>query len=219
MDTGPDLGQHVTRPSACAVDAAWLSVEFTTNPLFKIEKIARRPVSRVLSALARGMAIHLGRRLRAASRDPPGQRRGNPPGVACAAPTPSLFGLAPGEVCPAGPIARPAVRSYRTISPLPAAVARDRRFVFCGTVSGVAPAGRYPAPCFRGARTFLTAAGFPIAAAQPSGRLADREVGDAHPGVNGGGLNGGGSMALAGRACRSRGTRRYWKHEKRRPPR
>src|SRR5258706_13735791 len=30
-----------------------------------------------------------------------------------------------------------------------------RRFAFCGTVPGVAPAGRYPAPCFRGARTFL----------------------------------------------------------------
>ena len=29
------------------------------------------------------------------------------------------------------------------------------RFAFCGTFPGVAPAGRYPAPCFRGARTFL----------------------------------------------------------------
>ncbi len=30
------------------------------------------------------------------------------------------------------------------------------RFPFCGTFPGVAPAGRYPAPCFHGARTFLT---------------------------------------------------------------
>ena len=30
-----------------------------------------------------------------------------------------------------------------------------RRFVFCGTVPGVAPAGRYPAPYVHGARTFL----------------------------------------------------------------
>ncbi len=37
------------------------------------------------------------------------------------------------------------------------------RFAFCGTGSRVAPAGRYPAPCFRGARTFLTLPGFPIA--------------------------------------------------------
>ena len=29
------------------------------------------------------------------------------------------------------------------------------RFVFCGTFPGVAPAGRYPAPYSRGARTFL----------------------------------------------------------------
>src|SRR3990170_1176183 len=31
------------------------------------------------------------------------------------------------------------------------------RFAFCGTVPGVAPAGGYPAPCFHGARTFLSA--------------------------------------------------------------
>ena len=31
----------------------------------------------------------------------------------------------------------------------------DRRYVFCCTFPRVAPAGRYPAPCFRGARTFL----------------------------------------------------------------
>lgn len=29
------------------------------------------------------------------------------------------------------------------------------RSAFCGTFPGVTPAGRYPAPCFRGARTFL----------------------------------------------------------------
>ena len=31
----------------------------------------------------------------------------------------------------------------------------SRRFVFCGAFPGVAPAGSYPAPCLRGARTFL----------------------------------------------------------------
>ena len=44
------------------------------------EKSARRPVSRVLSPLAREMVIHLGRSLPSASRDRPGRRRGNPPG-------------------------------------------------------------------------------------------------------------------------------------------
>ena len=33
----------------------------------------------------------------------------------------------------------------------------ERRFAFCCTVPGVTPAGHYPAPCFRGARTFLSA--------------------------------------------------------------
>jgi hypothetical protein len=40
---------------------------------------ARRPVSRVLSPLAQGMTIHLGRSSPSASRDRPGWRRGNPP--------------------------------------------------------------------------------------------------------------------------------------------
>src|SRR3954453_23201933 len=31
----------------------------------------------------------------------------------------------------------------------------SRRFAFCGTFPGVTPAGRYPAPCFHGGRTFL----------------------------------------------------------------
>jgi len=33
------------------------------------------------------------------------------------------------------------------------------RFAFCGAIPGVAPAGRYPASCFRGARTFLHSPG------------------------------------------------------------
>ena len=73
---------------------------------------------------------------------------------------PPLFGLAPGGVCPAATVTGGAVRSYRTLSPLPVCapgMARgiEGRFAFCGTFPGVAPAGRYPAPCFRGARTFL----------------------------------------------------------------
>jgi len=45
----------------------------------------------------------------------------------------------------------------------------------CGTFPGVAPAGRYPAPSFRGARTFLGA--FPCdAAARPSGGISVARV-------------------------------------------
>jgi hypothetical protein len=49
-------------------------------------------------------------------------------------------------------------------------VFRDgRRCTFCGTFPGVAPAGRYPAPYLRGARTFLPP---PSGGERPSGRLA-----------------------------------------------
>ncbi len=84
---------------------------------------ARRPVSRVLSpGETGGMAIHLGQPSPAASRDLPVRRRENPPGHARAnrsTPAPFLFGLAPGEACRAAPVASRAVRSYRTLSPLP----------------------------------------------------------------------------------------------------
>src|SRR6267378_6847856 len=71
---------------------------------------------------------------------------------------PSLFGLAPGVVCHAVSVAGPAVRSYRTFSPLlaPSLSGWGKRFILCGTVPGVAPAGRYPAPYVDGARTFLS---------------------------------------------------------------
>src|SRR3954463_11670879 len=69
---------------------------------------------------------------------------------------PSLFGLAPGVVCHAVSVAGPAVRSYRTFSPLLSLPREGKRFVLCGTVPGVAPAGRYPAPYVDGARTFLS---------------------------------------------------------------
>ena len=122
----------------------------------------RRPVSRVLSSTA----IHLGRPLPDASRNLPEGRCGNAPMVRSH--RPFLFGFAPGGVYPAIPVARDAVRSYRTLSPLPGP--ETGRFAFCGTFPRLAPAGRYPAPCSRGARTFL-----PLQVShskrQPSGRL------------------------------------------------
>ncbi len=135
---------------------------------------ARRPVSRVLSRTRPGgggrrsdpwMTIPLGRPSPDASRDQPGRRRGHVVWDRSPGPVPPLFGLAPGGVCHAVPVAGDAVRSYRTLSPLP--VPRDGRSALCGTFPGVAPAGRYPAPCLRGARTFLDAC-----APRSSGRLA-----------------------------------------------
>src|ERR1700676_3231064 len=85
---------------------------------------------------------------------------------------PSLFGLAPGVVCHAGSVAGPAVRFYRTFSPLLAEAPQGEgeRFVLCVTFSGVAPAGCYPAPYVDGARTFLSLKPF---GRSGSGRPAD----------------------------------------------
>jgi len=64
-------------------------------------------------------AIPLGRRLPGASSNPPGRQDPDidPEALGLA---PSLFGLAPGGVCRATGVAAGAVRSYRTVSPLPA---------------------------------------------------------------------------------------------------
>jgi len=63
------------------------------------------------------MTIHLGRLLPDASCDTPGQRFTSEPKTRSL--WPSLFDLAPGGVCRAVPVTRDAVRSYRTLSPLP----------------------------------------------------------------------------------------------------
>ena len=119
-----------------------------------------------------GMAIPLGRPLPSASCDRPERRReGSARHSREGGCLPLLFGLAPGGVFRAAAVAGGAVRSYRTVSPLPAARCseRGRRCTFCGTFPGVAPAGRYPAPYLRGARTFLPP---PEGGERPSGRLA-----------------------------------------------
>ena len=72
----------------------------------------------------------------------------------------SLFGIAPGGACRAGSVARPAVGSYPTVSPLPGAsrwrtLRYSGRFDFCGAVRRIAPPGGYPAPLLQGVRTFL----------------------------------------------------------------
>src|SRR5882672_3820757 len=98
---------------------------------------------------------------------------------------PSLFGFAPGGVCPAVAVARNAVRSYRTFSPLPRP--QPWRFVLCGTVPEVSPlarrfpAGRYPAPYVHGARTFLPGDLSVLAGAAVRPTDATRDGGAARP--------------------------------------
>lgn len=84
---------------------------------------------------------------------------------------PPLFGLAPGGVCPATPVARGAVRSYRTVSTWPA---RMRGGLFSVALSltpaFTGAAGCYPAPFLAGARTFLPrTVPHAAAVARPSG--------------------------------------------------
>src|SRR5438132_10388723 len=128
------------------------------------------------------MAIHLGRSLPNASRDRPERRRGRPArrGRQCrlppAAPTWSCsrWGFPCRRRCRRRGALLPhhftlaARRTFRT----------ERRCTFCGTFPGVAPAGRYPAPYLRGARTFLPP---PTGGERPSGRLASRDLGAAAP--------------------------------------
>ena len=91
---------------------------------------------------------------------------------------PFLFGLAPGGVCRAAGVTAGAVRSYRTVSPLPTppVAGRSRRSVLCGTIPGLAPAGRYPAPFVHGARTFLPG-NLSVSPERPSGRLTQQRDG------------------------------------------
>ena len=139
-------------PSCAARDAS--NVGCTVG----VREGARRPVSRVLYPPSNGGRwpfIWDARYRTPRATDPDGGAETRLPAASRDAGVPSLFGLAPGGVYRAVAVAGDAVRSYRTLSPLPAGRRPGRRFAFCGTVPGVAPAGRYPAPCFRGARTFL----------------------------------------------------------------
>ena len=114
-------------------------------------------------ARTRVMAIHLGRPLPGASRDLPERQCGNPLAEPLDRGAParrSYLVLLP--VGFAVPSPSPETRCALTAPFHPCRRARNRkdpsqgrRFAFCGTFPGVAPAGRYPAPCFRGARTFL----------------------------------------------------------------
>jgi len=80
------------------------------------------------------MAIPLGRSLPTASRDLPEDLARKPPGMRCRMPI-LLCSLAPGGVYRAASVAGRAVRSYRTVSPLPTIGTnpRGRRSILCGT--------------------------------------------------------------------------------------
>ena len=132
------------------------------------ERRTRRSISRVLSPARRRMDGHSsGPRLATRfSRPTRTSQAGNGPAGAKPARCPYLVLLQAGLAMPSvSPRPRwaltPPFHPYRHTSVL-------RRFAFCGAIPGIAPGGRYPPPCFRGARTFLDPlAG--AAAVQPSG--------------------------------------------------
>ena len=77
------------------------------------------------------MTIHLGCTLPHTSCNQPGQRSGeHEPACLCKARLPPLFGLAPGGVCRAASVTGRAVRSYRTLSPLPLPVSGHEAVCF-----------------------------------------------------------------------------------------
>ena len=110
-----------------------------------------------VSALA---AIPLGGPLPERSSNQPGLLARKKP-VPCGTRSPYSILLRVGFAVPLPlPVARCALTA-----PFHPYLAEARRSAFCGTVPGVAPAGCYPAPCFRGARTFLSAGVSPFGAA------------------------------------------------------
>jgi hypothetical protein len=117
----PAPGRRLTklpRPIAQEASHAW---RHRCRGAARVREIASWPVSRVLSGgEPSATAIHLGLGSLPASSNQPGRRLRSclVAGVA-SAPVPPLFGLAPGGVCRAASVAGDAVRSYRTLSPLP----------------------------------------------------------------------------------------------------
>src|SRR5258708_332123 len=101
-----------------------LGVLFARSALGAQRVRRSRPISRVLSWTVIPLAYASPR----SSSDLPGSPCG--PHVAAIKPLASLFGLAPGGVCRAVGVATRAVRSYRTISPLPAPLARHLGGIF-----------------------------------------------------------------------------------------
>jgi len=152
-------------------------------------KSARRSVSRVLSRPnGRGWPfIWDARRRTPHATDPSGGARGPPggPGRNRSACRSYLVLLPVGFALPP-PL--PATRCALTAPFHPCRPCRPKRgqgsaVCFCGTFPRVAPAGRYPAPCLRGARTFLPTPS-ELDEERPSDRLAWDDMGCASIAAN-----------------------------------
>ena len=141
---------------------------FPPTPSFITYQPACKPGSVWHARLRRYVtAIPLGRRLPRASSNQPGRRAGNRPAALSLARRPravpirscSRWGL------PCRPVAGRAVRSYRTVSPLPPALADGRGGLFLWHFPWGRPRRTLSGTVVRGARTFLPGQPFGIAGA------------------------------------------------------
>jgi hypothetical protein len=94
---------------------------FVDSSVDRVRQAACKPGSVQPRNPGDGTTIPLSPALRQGSRGQPGRRGGNAPAARSrrTARRSPLFGLAPGGVCHASTVAGAAVRSYRTLSPLP----------------------------------------------------------------------------------------------------
>jgi len=139
-------------------------LDLRVRPDWQGRRAESQPVSRVLSRTA----IPLGRTSPHASSGLPGSTRGRALRPLSRSRLPYLALLQVGFAVPSS-VTTDAVRSYRTVSPLPAPLPALRRFAFCCTFRGLAPPRCYLAPSPAEARTFLHASND---TQRPSSRLS-----------------------------------------------
>ena len=110
---------------------------FPRAPLFARQPAYKPGSGRHANAFACVTAIPLGLRSPGASSNPPGRLDPDtiPKRLLAHGFVPSLFGLAPGGVCHAADVTAGAVRSYRTISPLPRRTQKCRGGMFSVALS------------------------------------------------------------------------------------
>ena len=107
-----------------------------------LDGIGRLKVESDISRVLSRTVIHLGQVSPLASSNLPESSAGRTNGF--------LFGLAPSGVYQPRTVTSRAVRSYRTLSPLPSIQLQNRslrRFAFCCTFRGITPPRRYLALC------------------------------------------------------------------------
>ncbi len=127
QNKGLSFGGGWWRRAAGDVSGGWLTLWIKMWRMARRlwRKWSRRPVSRVLSLpCGRGQPFLWDARCRAPLAT-------NPDSGAFAPGRPSLFGLAPGGVYPAAPVTGGAVRSCRTVSPLPSPMVSHGKRAVC----------------------------------------------------------------------------------------